>query len=418
MRIPKYSRHSSGQARVRIGGQTFYLGPYGSKESKAEYNRLVGEFIATGGVAISADAKDDLSLCEMFAAYLGWAKRNYGKQATEFTKAKLIIRRANKRYRDTEASSFGYRQFEAVRQSMIDEGLTRGYINESTDRLVRIFKWAASRGLIAPTVPQALGMIERLKKRRTTAPDNPGIRPVASDVVEATLPFVGDIVADMIRFQSVVGCRPGEVCKIKPNMVDRSGDVWEIRLEEHKTEHHGKTRTLYVGPKGQSILAPYLLRSADQHCFRPVDSERKRREIATAARKTPLSCGNRTGTNRKKKPKRTPRECFHKDSYRKAIHAGCDKAFPAPAPLGRQDGESDRARWRRLTSEQANQLKAWQSEHRWNPNQLRHSFGTEVRRTEGIEVASILLGHSDVEVTKIYAESDRQKAIEVARRVG
>ncbi|TWU37933.1 hypothetical protein Q31b_47220 [Novipirellula aureliae] len=69
MKIPKYSRHSSGNARVRLGGQYYYLGKYGTKESRAEYNRLVGEFIATGGVVITDDAKADLTLVEMFAAY-------------------------------------------------------------------------------------------------------------------------------------------------------------------------------------------------------------------------------------------------------------------------------------------------------------------------------------------------------------
>ena len=56
MRIPKYRKHSSGQARVTLGGQTFYLGRHGSKASKAKYNRLLGEFIATGCVVISDDA--------------------------------------------------------------------------------------------------------------------------------------------------------------------------------------------------------------------------------------------------------------------------------------------------------------------------------------------------------------------------
>ncbi len=341
MKIPKYSKHSSGQARVRLGGQVFYLGKYGSKASKDEYNRLVGEFIATGGVVITDAAKADLTICEMFAAYLAWAKQNYGEAATEFGKAKLIVKRTRDRYRGTEASSFGYQQFEAIRQSMVEQGLTRGYVNASMDRLVKAFKWAASRGLIAPSVPQSLGMIERLKKGRTKAPDNPRIGVVSREVVEATLLHVSKTVGDMIQLQAIIGCRPGELCKIKPNMIDRTNDVWEIKLDQHKTAHKGRTRTIYVGPRGQAILAPYLLRPADQHCFRPIDSERARLKARASARATPMSCGNRPGSNRKSKPKRSPRDFYGEDSFARAIHRGCDRAFPPPAPLA--PGERERS---------------------------------------------------------------------------
>ena len=87
----------------------------------------------------------------------------------------------------------------------------------------------------------------------------------------------------------VIGCRPGELCAIKPSMVERSEAVWEIHLGKHKTAYRGKQRTIYVGPKGQVILTPYLDRNPDMFCFRPKDSERRRR---TQHRKTPLNHGN------------------------------------------------------------------------------------------------------------------------------
>jgi hypothetical protein len=37
MRLPSYRKHSSGQARVTIGGRDHMLGPYGSPESKEAY---------------------------------------------------------------------------------------------------------------------------------------------------------------------------------------------------------------------------------------------------------------------------------------------------------------------------------------------------------------------------------------------
>ena len=47
--IPRYRKHrASGQAIVNLSGQDFYLGPHGTKASKLEYDRLIGEWLANG----------------------------------------------------------------------------------------------------------------------------------------------------------------------------------------------------------------------------------------------------------------------------------------------------------------------------------------------------------------------------------
>ncbi|MEI8211050.1 MAG: tyrosine-type recombinase/integrase [Planctomycetota bacterium] len=79
----------------------------------------------------------------------------------------------------------------------------------------------------------------------------------------------------------------------------------------------------------------------------------------------------------------------------------CEKAFPPPESLSSRED-----------------VLAWNREHSWAPNQLRHTFATKVRKEHGLEVASILLGHSDVGVTQIYAEKDRQKAVEAVQAMG
>jgi integrase len=119
-----------------------------------------------------------------------------------------------------------------------------------------------------------------------------------------------------------------------------------------------------------------------------------------AARTTPLSCGNRPGTNRASKPSRIPGNRYCTTSYGRAISYACRLAFPAPKGL---EGDA---------------LKAWHSEHLWAPNQLRHAMATEVRKSDGLEAASVLLGHSGLVITQTYAEQDRAKAIEVIARLG
>jgi len=182
--------------------------------------------------------------------------------------------------------------------------------------------------------------------------------------------------------------------------LDTSGDVWLYRPESHKTEHHDRDRIIAIGPKAQDMLRPYLLREEQAYCFAPSDSERKRRREQHEQRVTPLKYGNRPGSNRKRKPKRSAGDCYTNDSYRRAIHRACDKAFlPADELTGAE-------------------VKAWRSRHRWSPNQLRHAAATEIRKQFGLEAAQVALGHSNANVTQIYAERDLSKAAEIMRQVG
>ena len=55
---------------------------------------------------------------------------------------------------------------------------------------------------------------------------------------------------------------------------------------------------------------------------------------------------------------------------------------------------------------------------RWTPNRLRHSAATEIRRQFGLEAAQVVLGHSQANVTQIYAERDMNLAAEIMRKIG
>jgi hypothetical protein len=192
--------------------------------------------------------------------------------------------------------------------------------------------------------------------------------------------------------------------------VDRTGEVWIYRPESHKTQHHGRARTILIGPKAQGVLLRYLDRDAATYCFRPVDGEAKRRAAEHEARKTPMSCGNHPGTNRKRKPRKAPGEFYVTDAYRRAITRACDKAFPHP--------EFGGIPVRALTVEQLAEVRRWQSDHRWAPNRLRHAAATRIRAEFGLEAAQIVLGHAAADVTQVYAERDLAKGLEVARRIG
>jgi integrase len=289
-----------------------------------------------------------------------------------------------------------------VRQKMVEDGLSRKLINQRVGRIKRMFKWGAAAELIPASIPQALAMVEGLRRGRTEARETKPVRPVDDWAVDATLPHLPAVVADMVRLHRFTGMRPAELCIMRPMDLDRSGDVWVYRPESHKTEHHGKERVVCIGPQAQEVLLRYLARDPAAYCFRPCDSEAKRLAARHAARKISLSCGNKPGSNRQRKPQRSAGACYTTHSYYYAIRRACDRAFPVPDTIADNPAE----------------VKKWQRAHRWSPNQLRHSAATAIRREFGLEAAQVALGHAQANVTQVYAERDLAKAANVARLIG
>jgi integrase len=301
---------------------------------------------------------------------------------------------------------------------MIDSGWTRKTINKQVGRVQRIFRWGVSKELIEPGTYQRLKALDGLRQGRTRAKDRGPVMPVVDDVVDATLEHLGPIVGDMVRLQRLTGCRPDEVCGIRPCDVSRSADVWVYRPESHKTQHHGRERLVFIGPKAQAILAPYLLRETTAYCFTPAEAEEQFRRAKSLTRRTPLSCGNRSGSKVVRHPQRRPGDRYDANSYRRAIHRACDAAFIPPELLRRKAGETKQTWLARLTDKQRHELRTWQSSHRWSPNRLRHAAATEIRSRFGLEAAQVTLGHAAADVTQIYAERDMTLAVRVAREVG
>jgi integrase len=236
----------------------------------------------------------------------------------------------------------------------------------------------------------------------------------------------------MVRFQLLTGCRPDEVCRVRPLDIDRSnpscwvyrpGSDWGLH-GQHKTAHHHREHLVLIGPRAQEVLRPYLDRKPDAYCFSPAESEAARSSERRKSRKTPLypSHVRRLAANQKRDPKRTPSDRYDTRSYRRAIERACDKAFPLSerlAPRRQADArvESRAAWWARLTSEEREEVRAWRRSHRWRPNRLRHNRATELRRY-GLDLAKTILGHSKVETTQIYAEKDLAAAMELVARIG
>lgn len=165
----------------------------------------------------------------------------------------------------------------------------------------------------------------------------------------------------------------------------------------------------------------------DDNLKQAAEAEEKRRQDMHARRKTPMSCGNRPGTNNVNLPSRMPGDRYTTDSYRRAIARACGVAFPPPPHLARAKVKAkkglrweSKAEWKqRLGPDRWAELRLWVKDHCWHPHQLRHTAGTSIRRQFGLEAAQITLGHSSALVTEaVYAERDMEKVVEIMRKIG
>jgi integrase len=402
VRVPSYRHHKpTNQAVVTLSGRDHYLGSYGSQESRQQYARLLAEWEASNRSPTFGEPIETLTMAQVVMAFLDHAKPYYGEDSTEYDHLRRCTKPISEMYANFPAKLFGPAEFKACRQWwMSDPKRTRQYINKLSAKLLRVIKWAVSEGLMKADSYHACKCVDPVKSGRTQAPEAPKVTTVDDARVDAVIAKLSPIVADMVRLQRLTGARPGEVCNLKPSMVKRIGDVWQIELVEHKTAHHGKTRTIFAGPKSQAVLAKYLMRDSQAYCFSPIEAVEWQRRQKTEKRITPPSCGNKPGSNRKKKPKRVPSDHYDARSYAKAVKYACEQCYPTPEGLSGRD----RLLWRKSN---------W-----FAPNQLRHNRATEIRAEMGLEAASAVLGHSSQQITLTYAEKNQELARQSAKLSG
>jgi integrase len=378
---PKYRKHkATGQAVVTINGRDHYLGPHGSIASRKEYDRLIGEWIANGR---AAPPQADVTIVELLATYKRFAKSYYGGSG-EYENTLLSIKPLQTLYCREAVAEFGPLKLKAVRQKMIEADLCRNEINKRIGRIKRIFRWGVENEIVPATILHALQAVRGLAQGRSEARESAPVKPVPEAFVDAIRGRVAPQIWAMIQLQRFTGMRPGEVTTMRTIDVDTSGKVWVYSPAQHKTAWRGHQRKIFLGPRAQAVLKPWLRTDLEAYLFQPIEAQAWRREQKRLARVTPLSCGNRAGTNVKTKPKRKPGTLYDPRAYHQAIRQACLKA---DVPT-------------------------------WHPHQLRHNAATWLRKEFGLDVARVVLGHRSPRITEVYAELDEAKAAEVMAKVG
>ncbi len=237
-----------------------------------------------------------------------------------------------------------------------------------------------------------------LQRGRTEAAERPPVEPVDEATIEATLRHLPSVVADMVRLQRLTGCRPGEICGLRPCDIDQTGPIWVYRPAWHKTQHRGHSRQVFVGPKARRFCDATSNEGLTH-------SASRRRRASGAASETCEHVAKRKCSRRSSIDERSGRGSSPVSDTGKTPTAG---RFTRRAGRRSQPPRASRPR----------RIEPGTKRHRWSPNQLRHAAATEIRRRYGLEAAQVILGHSRADVTQLYAERDQGLAVEVMAKIG
>jgi integrase len=290
---PSYCLHkTSGRAYVTLDGKPVYLGDYGTPESRENYDRAVGEWMANGRrLAPPPTPVNTFTIAELLVAFKRHAEeyhRNTDRtQSGEFENYILAMRPIRKLYSATPVAEFGPLAMKNVRREMVAMDWARTTINRQLGRLRHIFNWGAGEGIIPASIADAVAKVKGLRFGKADARETDPIEPVADAHFAATLPHLPPMVRSMVELQIITGMRPGELCAMRNKDIEApEGKAWRYCPKKHKTAFRGAKRSVLLGPKAREIIAPYMSLDPEAHLFSAARSEADRHAQQRENRKT------------------------------------------------------------------------------------------------------------------------------------
>ena len=229
-----------------------------------------------------------LTIVELAAAYWRHAEAYYtkdGQPSGQLPHVRVARAAARDLYGETPAAEFGPLKLKTIQQHFVAKGLARRYINDTVRLVRRAFRWATVEELIPPSVYHALVAVPGL---RSVAPP-PGSRAHRARRGfnrGGHLAHLSAVVADMVRFQRLTGCRPQEVSLVRPCDVDTTGEIWLYTPHRFKTQHHRRKRVISSGPS-EECCAHIYLRDKSAYCFSPAEAYVRKRRNARPGAKAP-----------------------------------------------------------------------------------------------------------------------------------
>jgi integrase len=226
---------------------------------------------------------------DLVLAYFEFAKgyfRKDGEPTSEVCVIHQALRVVSALHARTPCSQFGPLALQACQDAMIARGWSRKTINRQIGRIRKMFSWGVSRELVRAETHQALTSVMPLLAGRTKAKERPDVGPVSDEAIDSTLPHMSTQAADALRILRLTGMRPGEVLAMRSGDIDRTDpECWKYDVRAHKNAHHGKLRTIFLGPKAIAIIAPRILKTAGDRRLFPMNRNSLRWAVHRACKR-------------------------------------------------------------------------------------------------------------------------------------
>jgi integrase len=269
---------ASGQSRVRIGGRDYYLGPHGSEEARRRYAELISTLVQNGQQAPAEkrpDAPAGLLVCDVLARWVIHARGYYSERGREREQFRLALRPLERMFGMTPVALFDADCLRDVQQAMLDGswmeegdrlhprapksgGWSRPVVNARVKRVRTVWRWAEEKKLVAPGTWAALCGVKPVRPNRPGAREPQRAKTTTMAEVRAVCRRLTSVLRAMVLTQFWSGMRSGELREMLLSELDRTGEVWVYRPGRHKTDYLGHSRSVYLGPRAQAVLRPFV----------------------------------------------------------------------------------------------------------------------------------------------------------------
>lgn len=305
------------------------------------------------------------------------AERPIDRSHSKWWLARSIARALESR-QSIPLDRFGPKLLAEVQRELAEQPMPRKCGGHSTRSRAQVAKlingirsmiqWAVAEELVGPDRLVALRAVKPPKAGKVREGDPR--EPVSDEHIEAAAAFLPPVVADLVRFIRLTGCRPTEAMSLRMADVEQRPGSWRWTLTKHKNAHRGKRRVIAIGTRAQPIARRWAAgRPAESLVFTRDGADCR---PATEGETIVLRIAPRRGMP------------WSQELLRKLVARACKAAG--------------------ITV--------------FTPYQLRHTALTKARQEAGLEAAAAVGGHSSSRMTEEYAKDTFALAAEVMERIG
>lgn len=393
--------------RCHYRGQWYHLGPWDtvnnqpSSKAIARYRSLEASIEAAPDLFKPPPV--DFPMVKLLADFKEWSAgrgvRGYSLSLVKNTGLSLAAV-----FPDVLVRDFGPKRFKAWIASL--KGLSSATRRKYARTALAALSWGIGEEMFEANECKLTELRECDPLEECTDAKAPKVvLPVEDTAIDAILPHLMPTLRTMVQVQRATGMRSGELCRMRPCDIHRSGvivlstglrcdldestkrareagtigkkeSVWIYVPARHKTAHLGQPRDVPILPDVQRLIEPYLAGDPEKPLFSPKVSHAEFAALKRSKRKTKVQPSQ---IERAQRPSRLRhRDGYTPDSYARAITRACDEA----------------------------------GIERCHPHQIRHAVGTIVyAQTNNPTVVAALLGHTDLRTVQRYARRSVDAAI-------